>query len=148
MLKLSEGKEYKFLVEKELTLPDNSRHFLLNGPDLNKYLIPFSRYSHYGILPGTVIKCRIDRINCKGEVFLEPQSPWYSEGKSYYFIVAGTEGRTNSKGIRQKVIVVIDKVGNKISVPLDSPTEYPVKGTKIKLRVVRISKGKPLLELL
>jgi len=142
MLKLREGKEYKFLVEKELTLPDNSRHFVLKGPDSKKYLIPFSRYSHYGILPGTVIKCRIDRINCKGEVFVEPKNPWYSEGKSYNFIVAGIEGRINSIGIKQKVAVVIDKAGNKISVPLDNSSKFPAKETKIKLRVERITKGK------
>ena len=48
MLKLREGKEYKFHVEKELTLPDNSRYFILIGPDSNKYLVPVSRYSYQG----------------------------------------------------------------------------------------------------
>lgn len=148
MLKLAEGKEYKFLVEKELTLPDKSRHFLLKGPDSNKYLIPLSRYSHYAIMPGTVIKCRIDRINCKGEVFLEPQNPWYSEGKSYYFTIAGIEGKTNSARTKLKVVVVTDKTGNKISVPLDSSSKFPAKGTKIRLRVTRITKGKPMLEIM
>jgi hypothetical protein len=145
MLKLTEGKEYKFLVEKELTLPDNSHHFVLKGPDSNKYLVPSSRYSHYGILPDMVIKCRIDRINCKGEVFLEPKNPWYSEGKSYYFIFDGIEERTDKAGISQKVIVVTDKSGNKISVPNNNSSEFPAKGTKIKLRVERITKGKVYL---
>lgn len=142
MLKLREGKEYKFLVEKELTLPDDSRHFLLMGPDLNKYLVPVSRYSNYGILTGSVIKCRVDRLNCKGEVFLEPQNPWYSEGKSYSFVVYGTEIRTDNAGINHEVVVVLDKKGNKISVPYDNTEHFPVKGTKLNLIVERITKGK------
>jgi hypothetical protein len=142
MLKLREGKEYKFLVEKELTLPDDSRHFLLIGPDSNKYLVPVSRYSNYGLHTGSVIKCRVDRLNCKGEVFLEPQNPWYSEGKAYIFVVYGTEIRTDNAGINHEVIVVLDKTGNKISVPYDNNLPFPVKGTKLNLIVERIKKGK------
>ena len=142
MLKLREGKEYKFLVEKELTLPDNSHHFLLRGPDSKKYLIPISRYSHYGILTGKVIKCRVDRINCTGKVFLEPPNPWYSEGKSYSFNVDGIEERIDNTGTNRKVIVVTDKLGTKICVPHDKFTALPVKGEKIILRVIRITKGK------
>lgn len=142
MLKLREGNEYKFLVEKELKLPDNSRHFLLKGPDSKKYLIPVSRYSHYGIVKDSIVKCRVDRINCKGEVFLEPQNPWYSEGKSYSFVVDGTDVRTDSAGVNREVIVVTDKMGNKISVPHNSSCPFPAKGTKLKLSVERITKGK------
>lgn len=142
MLKLREGKEYKFLVEKELKLPDNSRHFLLKGPDSKKYLIPVSRYSHYRIVKDSIVKCRVDRINCKGEVFLEPQNPWYSEGKSYSFLVDGTDIRTDSAGVNREVIVVIDKMGNKISVPYSNSGPFPARGTKLKLSVERITKGK------
>ena len=142
MLKLREGKEYKFLVEKELTLPDNSRHYLLKGPDSKKYLVPFRRYYQYGISAGAVIKCRIDKLNCKGEMFLEPQNPWYSEGKSYSFLVDGIEERTDKAGLNHKVVVVIDKSGNKISVHLDNSLPFPFKGTKIDLIVERITKGK------
>jgi hypothetical protein len=142
MLKLREGKDYKFLVEKDLTLPDNSRHFLLKGPDEKKYLIPAGRYSYYGIVTGSVIICRVDRRNCKGEVFLEPRNPWYSEGKSYSFTVEGTEIRTDTTGINHKVVVVTDRAGNRISVPHDSAEPFPVNGTKLNLIVERITKGK------
>jgi hypothetical protein len=145
MIKVREGKEYKFLVEKELTLPDLSRHFLLLGPDAKKYLVPLSRYADYGILPGTVIKCRIDRINCKGEVFLEPRNPWYTEGKAYNFIVDGTETRTDSSGINIEVVIVTDKRGNRLSVPKATPGPFPERGAKLKLTVERITKGKVYL---
>lgn len=29
--------------------------------------------------------CRVDKINCKGEVFLEPHNPYYTEGESFPF---------------------------------------------------------------
>jgi hypothetical protein len=146
MVKLIEGRKYQFLVEKELTLPDNSNHFLVTGPDAKKYLIPAGRYSHYGITPGNVIKCRIDRVNCKGEIFLEPQNPWYSEGKSYSFTVKGTEERTDNSGIKHKVVVVTDKAGSKIIVPPGVLNSFPSRGSKIKLKVQRITKGKLQLE--
>jgi hypothetical protein len=142
MLRLSEGKVYRFLVEKELKLPDNSAHFLLKGPDSKKYLVPLRRYSHYGIVPGSVINCRVDRINCKGEVFLEPGNPWYNEGKSYSFVVEGHEMRTDTGGINHDVVVVVDKSGNRIYVPHDKSLPFPARGTRIKLTVERITKGK------
>jgi hypothetical protein len=142
MLRISEGKRYKFLVEKELKMPDHSRHFLLIGPDSNKYLVPVRRYSHYGIIAGTFIKCRVDRINCKGEIFLEPQNPWYSEGKSYPFEVSGIEERIDNSGVNCKVIVVLDRAGNKISVPLTDSAPLPDKGTLLNLTVEKITKGK------
>jgi hypothetical protein len=145
MPKLKEGKEYKFLFEKQLSLPDNSRHYLLKGPDSKKYLIPAARYSHYGLSPGSEIFCRIDRINCKGEIFLEPRNPWYSEGKSYPFIVDGTDIRTDSTGYNHEVVVVLDINGNKINYEHNPSEPFPKKGSKLDLIVERITKGKVFL---
>jgi hypothetical protein len=145
MLKIKEGKEYKFLVEKELTMPDNSRHFIFIGPDKNKYLVPESRYSNYGISVGSLIKCRVDRVNCKGEVYLEPENPWYKEGQSYDFEVAGTEERIDNSGTRQIVAIVIDGSGNRIPVPHDKSKPLPGSGSKINLTVERITKGRIFL---
>jgi hypothetical protein len=145
MLKLKEGKEYKFLVEKQLSLPDNSNHYLLKASDSKKYLIPAARYSHYGLSPGSEIICRIDRINCRGEIFLEPRNPWYSEGKSYPFIVDGTDIRTDSAGHKHKVVVVLDINRNKITYEHNPSEPFPIKGSKLDLIVERITKGKIFL---
>jgi hypothetical protein len=142
MQKLTEGKEYKFLIDKKLTLPDNTDHFLLIGPDENKYLIPYNRYSHYGLLTGTEIKCRVDRINCKGEIFLEPRNPWYREGKNYDFAISGTEFRTDKSGVRREVLIVTDLAGFKIAVSTAKKSLKLRVGSKINLKVERISKGK------
>jgi hypothetical protein len=141
-VKLTEGKNYHFLVEKELVLPDNSTHFLVTGPDTKKYLIPAFRYSQYGIMPGNVIKCKIDKINCRGKVFLEPQNPWYSEGRSYDFRVAGIEVHTDNSGKKHNVVIVTDKKGNRIPLPDGVLKTIPEKGTLVNLKIERISKGK------
>jgi hypothetical protein len=145
MSKLKEGNEYKFLLEKQLSLPDNSSHYLLKGPDSKKYLIPAARYSHYGLSVGSEIVCRIDRINCRGEIFLEPRNPWYSEGKSYHFIVDGTDTRTDSAGKSHEVIVVLDINGNKIIYEGNPSDPVPPKGSNLDLIVERITKGKVFL---
>jgi hypothetical protein len=145
MVKIREGNEYIFLVEKELTMPDSSRHFVFTGPDKKKYLVPESRYSHYGIVIGSVMKCRVDRVNCKGEVFLEPENPWYNEGQSYEFEVAGTEERIDNSGMKQMAIVVLDKSGNRISVPHDKLKPLPVACTTLVFSVERITKGRVVL---
>jgi hypothetical protein len=143
-VKLKEGEVFSFFVEKEIRSPDNSRYYVLSGPDRKRYLIPVLTYKDYEIVPGKKIKCRIDRINCKGEVFLEPSHPYYSEGKSYLFKVTGRDVRTDNAGKNLDVLIVADKLGNKIPV-LEDRLKYK-KGSFIRLTVERISKGKLFLD--
>jgi hypothetical protein len=145
MLKIREGEEYEFLVEKELVTPNDSHHFILKGPDQKKYLIPVSVYQHYNITVGSSIKCRIDKINCKGEIFLEPPNPFYTEGESYSFEVVNHEKRTDAAGISHSVFVVRDLSGNTIPVPFEDDKPLPLKGSRINLTVERITKGKVFL---
>lgn len=143
MLKLKEGKEYLFLVEKELIAPDESHHYVLNGPDHKKYLIPLSLYQHYNISVGTSVKCRVDKINCKGEVFLEPENPFYKQGESYSFEVVNHELRTDNTGSDRRIIIISDKTGNRIPVPYNA-SKLPAIGSRVNLVVERITKGKVL----
>jgi hypothetical protein len=132
-------------VEKEITMPDNSGHFILLGPDQNKYLIPSGTYSHYNIKTGSVINCKVDKINCKGEIFLEPKNPFYNVNKSYIFEVAGYESRSDSAGIIHDVVIVLDKHGNRIPVLYENNNDLPEIGSGLKLMVERITKGKIFL---
>jgi hypothetical protein len=145
MARLKEGTEYKFNVEKELQMPDGSEYFVVTGPDNKKYLLPHARYSDYGIKARTEIYCTVDRINCKGEVFLEPRNPWYTEGKKYPFIVDSIEDRTDFRGTKQDIIVVLDRCGNRINVLPDPSEPLPAKGIVLNLVVEKISKGKVYL---
>jgi len=140
-MKIEEGKSYSFMVIKSLRFEEKD-FFLFEGPDRKRYLLPSDRYASYNIEPGKNITCRVDKINCKGEVFLEPEHPVYSEKESYYFEVTGSDSRVDRTGNRHQVILVKDIYGNILSVPAISPDErQPLKGEKIRLLVERIAKG-------
>jgi hypothetical protein len=142
---LKEGEVYCFHVEREVEMPDNSTCFILTGPGMRKFLLPSACYKEYGIKAGSYIKCRIDKINCKGKIFLEPENPEYTEGKSYIFEIAGSENKTDSRGSDRKVLIVEDKFGNRIPVTAFPDAILPESGGRINLTVIRIRKGKLLL---
>lgn len=138
---LIEGNLYSFLVEKLLTMPDGESSYVLRGPDNRKFLIPAVRYLKYGIIPGKDISCRIDKINCKGEVFLEPVNPWYSENRHYQFEVVEYRVMKSSRIRQGRVMMVKSITGDIIPVPIPQGKEFPQPGETISLFVQRISKG-------
>jgi hypothetical protein len=142
MKRLNEGQAYEFRVEKKVTDPSAVDHFVLTGPDEKKYLLQAATYRCYGITPATTIKCRIDKINCRGQVFLEPMNPYYSEGATYDFLVEGYDIRTDHAGNEVNVFIVKDHFNNIIYVPCDT---LPEKGAPVRLVVERISKGRLFL---
>jgi len=135
-----EGEDYKFFVGKQVLTPDDKAHFILTGPDKRKFLLPSGQYSHYNLIYGEMLVCRVDRINCKGEIFLEPLNPFYTEGQYYYFVVRGTDLRTDGFGREVKVAIVKDHFGNENLVEFRG--NAPLPGTRMKLLVERISKGR------
>jgi hypothetical protein len=139
MKRLKEGKIYEFRVEKKVTDPLSIDHFILTGPDDRKYLLPVNVYRNYGISKGTFIKCRVDKVNCRGQIFLEPMNPYYSEGSSYEFIVEGFDVRTDHSGNEVNVFMVRDIYGNIIFVPCDTLPEI---GAPVHMIIERISKGR------
>jgi hypothetical protein len=135
-----EGEDYEFFVGKQVLTPDDKAHYVLTGPDKRRFLLPSGQYSHYNLICGEMLVCRVDRINCKGEIFLEPLNPFYTEGQYYYFIVAGTDLRTDGFGKEVKVAMVKDHFGNENLVEIRG--KAPLPGTRMKLLVERISKGR------
>jgi hypothetical protein len=142
MNKLKEGEVLEFRVGRKISDPLGAGYFVLTDPGQKKYLLPADTYRHYGIKPGTSIKCRIDKINCKGEIFLEPENPHYSEGRHYEFTVIGDDFRTDRSGNEVSVVLVSDLFRNIIAVPYE---KLPEKGSPIRLLVERISKGRLFL---
>lgn len=144
-MKLKEGKRYDFLIEKELTVGNND-YYLLRGPAGGKYLLPQKHYSDYGIELKSSLNCRVDRINCRGEVFLEPANPFYEEGKEYDFKISGRDIRVNDKGELTPVLVLEAKYGNELIIPLnEAGLNDTGKEDYIRLPVKRINKGRLIL---
>ncbi|HVN58023.1 MAG TPA: hypothetical protein VMT63_06985 [Bacteroidales bacterium] len=138
-----EDQEYDFIVGRKITAPDNSEHIILTGPDERKFLIPAANYLSYGLSAGQAKKCRVDRINCRGEIFLEPENPWYHEGQYYFFRVARRETRTNFSGKNINAVIVSDRGGNENAVEISG--KIPLPGSRVRLLVEKISKGRLFL---
>lgn len=141
-IRLEEGRSYKFSIGKLMKVPGGSCHYVLGGPDGRKYLLPEAYYSGYGLSSKTEIICRVDRINCKGEVFLEPEHPFYCEGVRYTFRVSGFRKMPESKIRKGNVIIVETVNGEEVAVTLPPGIEVPEKDSLVELVVTKISKGR------
>jgi len=143
---LKEGEEYIFTAGKEIETPDGKSYRILTGPDNVRYLLRSDYYRKYAIEEGNKITCIVDKINCRGEVFLEPRHPVYEPGKKYEFKIISYELRSDNSGNETSVMVVEDVFGNKIAVPADGKNSEKIQpGSNIILKVEKISKGKPVL---
>ncbi|MFO7851032.1 MAG: hypothetical protein ACQERS_07875 [Bacteroidota bacterium] len=141
-MRLKEGRRYDFLVEKKVKIGDID-FFLLKGPGGEKCLLREKYYKHYDIQAETVINCRVDKINCNGEVFLEPENPYYKEGEEYDFPVIGRDVRANKSGELTPVLLVKDKFNIELVIPLRNIKPYSAdKSDYIRLKIQRIKKGK------
>ncbi|MFO7573844.1 MAG: hypothetical protein R6W67_01630 [Bacteroidales bacterium] len=140
--RITEGRKYKFLIEKITVVPEKGDHFVLHGPDGRRFLIPVPNYKDYGLKAGDRVVCRVDKINCKGEVFLEPENPFYNEGQRYQFTVARYREIKASKIREGTVVVVRTNTGEEIPVPVPERAETPEPGESVSLLVLKISKGR------
>ncbi|MCJ7819586.1 MAG: hypothetical protein MUP53_00160 [Bacteroidales bacterium] len=141
-MKLEEGKTYAFDALKTIELPGGSVNLMLGGPDGRKYLLPLEYYHGYVLNAPGAVRCRVDKINCSGKVFLEPLHPFYIEGESYDFIVDGIKEYIDEKGQKSEQVTIKDLMGNHAVAPLELLNSRPEAGEKVRLRIDRISKGK------
>ena len=141
--KLEEGKSYPFKVYNKVQLQDEKAYFILEDPYSIRHLLPSWFYTKYGIKQGQTINCVVDKINCTGRVYLEPEHPNYSKGCVYVFQLKSiqiNELRRKSK------LLLTDIFENEIEV--DCPEEFvlSLSGSQyVECTVVRIRKGKPVL---
>lgn len=120
--------------------PDGTEHFVLeHSASRRRLLLPAQYYTRYGFTPGQTVECRVDKISCTGQLYLEPRHPCYDVGKSYTFPLVDIN-RTDSYAL----ITVTDCFGSSIEVLL-RPEEVGDSQKDISLRVTGIKKGVPLL---
>ncbi|HNW90654.1 MAG TPA: hypothetical protein PKN48_13395 [Bacteroidales bacterium] len=144
-----EGQEYEFMVKNRVNLPpDDEVFFVLFSPFQTKHLLSEKPYINYNIVPGKKIRCRIDKINCTGKIYLEPEHPFYKEKNSYEFPVIGVEDIVNSDGEPEKMLVVEDCWHHHIFMNIGASDLVSDVAKSVKCRVDRIKKGKLYLSLL
>lgn len=140
---LSIGEWYPFRILNLIQLQDEAFYYVLQDVNGLKHFLPSELYQAYGFKVGDVINCKIDAINCTGRIFLEPQNPVYTEGKTYWFeLIHSSENEKFSS------ILVLDLMGNRIQVPVCNINIHDLlEQKKISCRVQNIRKGMLLLEL-
>lgn len=143
--KLDEGKKYSFIVQNIVMLQDEKAYYILEDPFKIKHLLPYWFYTNYGIQQGQSIICIVDKINCTGRVFLEPEHPYYSKGTVSGFKFKSV--RLKELGRKAKLIVT-DIFENEIEVGCPEQLAEAVKNIKhVECIVVSICKGRPVLAL-
>lgn len=141
MAKLIEGKSYSFKIDGIITLPDDKSSFKIVDPNGVSHLLDYSTYLDYGLKPGNFISCRVDKINCTGKIYLEPEHPYYKPGKTYEFSFEHFESLIKTTGEHQQMAVFKDEFAKQVSIPLDDLNSIPIKGQKFNFVITRIKKG-------
>ncbi len=139
-MKFEEGIWYSFLVSGILNVPDKGDYYILMHESGRKMLLRTDYYVKYKFVVGQSIDCRVDKVNCTGQVFLEPKHPFYKDGEVFQFEVVNTFAEKDSPFNA----TVIDLYGNKIDVWVSNLENAKVKQA-IPLKVNQVRKGIPML---
>ncbi len=144
--KFTEGEKHQFTITGFTEIPGTDESFyILKNSFGGKHLLKANHYKHYHLKTGQSINCKIDKINCSGKIFLEPENPKYKEGEIYPFKLVKIIGHINSVGEKEKAAVVKDEFDMEsiCSLP-ENYTPNLSKGT-IQCKVLRIKKGQLFL---
>lgn len=143
--KLEKGNSYPFRVFRMVTLQDKRTYYIIEDPFNIRHLLPSWYYTKYGIEQGKTINCAVDKINCTGRVYLEPEHPYYSRGCIYEFHIHSIQ---INEPLRMPKLILTDIFENEIEV--DCPEKLAIsisRASIVECSVLRIHKGKPILVL-
>ena len=141
----SEGQTLGFKILRVVILPDNNEYYLLESLVGNRYMMRKSYYENYNLKIGSVINCNIDKINCSGKIFMEPEHPVYRTGSNYGFKVVDVFSENNIFEKEIRGYVVEDLFKNKIKVI--SKVDRKQQPEFLNCFIVRIKKGIPVLSI-
>ncbi len=139
LITLKEGQVYSFKIKGITALPDGTECFVLIDPNHIKHLLERKHYLNYHFVVGQSIRCRVDKINCNGKIYVEPLHPFYRIGKKYDFPLTRIE---QSKSQVDKAIAVFEDVFcNEITLELKHLPGSIKVGDFVRLTVTRIKHG-------
>ncbi len=143
--KVEINNSYEFLVKKKINVLGLGEQFVMQLPDGTKHLMPSKPYEKYPILEGQKIRCYIDKINCVGKVFLEPEHPYYKRGEEYEFDIKFISERFYKRGKYRRKIFVKDHNGD-MSEAIPYKFNYDFDATSLqKCKVIGLRKGKVII---
>lgn len=141
-----EGQVLDLKLLKELELGNGKKKFLFETSSGKKLLIPVEHYKEYEFKVGQTVSCKIDRINCSGQVFLEPLNPKYKEGKVYAFKYYGYEKVITFLGDERYFAKVKDHYNRIVKIMTSYVPDIEI-NSEIRCKVEQIKKGYLILSL-
>jgi hypothetical protein len=141
MAKLVEGKTYIFQVDGTISLTGDKSFYKLIDPNGVNHLLDHTIYRNYGFGLDDKIKCRVDKINCTGRIFLEPEHPFYKLGENYELKYDHSESIVNAMGTPELIAVFTDSKGQFPKIPQDDLAGPPKAGKTYKFNISRIKQG-------
>lgn len=111
-------------------------------PNGIKTTLSFENYKHYNFFIGQKIKGKIDKINCSGKIYFEPEHPVYKIGECYCFEVIEVVKKRLPNGSDENRVLVKDCYSKKIE--FVGHKNYSG-GVKYRFCVKDIHKGLPIL---
>jgi len=140
--KFKEGEIHPFKITGFTEIPGTDESFyILENPFGGKHLLKSVHYEHYNLELNHEVNCKIDKINCSGKIYLEPENPVYKEGEIYNFTFVKLIEQLNSVGEKEKAAVVKNQFNEDVicSLPKDCQLSGNIKNLQCK--VLRIKKG-------
>ncbi len=144
--RLAEGETYPFHILRTVELDPGELSYVLKDPYGYRFMMPGKYYKAYGFKNGQLIDCRVDKINCKGKIFLEPVHPHYREGQVYAFELLNVR-RCQVAGQPMFFLDVKDVLGSTWEVPGMTESLRDPMPERVYCRVNRIKKGQLYLSL-
>jgi len=123
-------------------------YYILLDSSGNKHLLENKYFTNYNHQIGKTYNFRIDKINCKGKYFFEPEHPNYKIGKNYDFYFVEKRIEISKKKKIRELIICSDNKGVEIEVSFANNyfnSEFLPK-QKISAKVIRIKKGVLIIE--
>jgi hypothetical protein len=144
--KFKEGEVHSFRITGFTEIPNTDESFfILENQFGGKHLLKSNPYIHYNLQINQELKCKIDKINCSGKIYLEPGNPIYKSGEIYDFDFIKIIDHINSVGEKEKAAIVKDQFGIELICSLPKDFKIDSKLEKLKCKVLRIKKGQLFL---
>jgi hypothetical protein len=140
MINIEEDKFYPFLILGIVEGVDGEEFFKLADPNGVKHLLNTQWYKDYNLKKGETVICHIDKINCNGRIFIEPEHPFYKLDNIYNFTISGFTKQNEGESA-----IVQDALGNEILIPKEDLSDEISVGEVVKYKVISIKKGKPFI---
>ena len=138
---------YKCKIKKKI-VEDDVEYFILIDEFNDNHLLETSFFNDYNLKIGETYNFRVDKINCKGKIFFEPEHPVYKLNEIYEFYFVEKQTKTNKENQEFYLLIFTDNINTFCDMEVDKKefenSYFPQQ--KIKAKVVRTKKARLIIE--